>query len=138
MSSISLARDGYFNGAMANAIGSQVLVANIYHASLLSTHWCGLSQVINITLGVGLPATVLCLYAKSKTFEIVERSDNSLKFLVGLLFLVVAGYCAFSLPVLSFVTSGKMMKSTTVSRRGALALLLLFVLVMGVYITFND
>lgn len=96
------------------------------------------TKVINITLGVGLPASVLCLYSKSKTFEIVQPSDNSIKFLVGLSFIVIVGYCLFTLPLWSFMHHGRWIQSTTINRRGAHALLVLFVIVMGVYITFND
>jgi hypothetical protein len=97
-----------------------------------------LIQVINITLGVGLPASVLCLYSKSETFEIVKQSDNSIKFLVGLSFIIILGYCLFTLPLLSFCQHGRLMTSTSVNRRGSYALLLLFAFVMTVYIALND
>jgi hypothetical protein len=95
-------------------------------------------KVINITLGVGLPASVLCLYSQAKTFQIVQQSDNSIKFLVGLSFIIIGGYCLFTLPLLSFLKTGRIRSCTSISRRGAYALLVLFVAVMGVYITFND
>ena len=96
------------------------------------------TQVINITLGVGLPASILCLSSKTRTFEIVKQSDDSIKFLVGLSFIVILGYCLFTLPLMSFMRSGKVMNSTCINRKGAYGLLLLFITIMGVYITFND
>lgn len=117
VSSIALARDGYFNGAMANAIGS---------------------QVISITLGVGLPALMMCLYSESHTFEIVNRSDTSINFLVALSFVIVSGYCFFSLPLLILFRSCKVQKSTTINRQGAHGLLGLFFVIMSLYIIFNE
>lgn len=87
---------------------------------------------------MGLPASVLCLYAESGTFQIVQKSDKSIMFLVGLSFVVIVGYCLFTLPLLSLLQQGRLLKSTSINRRGAHALLASFVLVMGVYITFND
>ena len=67
----------------------------------------------------------------------------SIKFLVFLTFVTVGGYCLFSLPLAAFLrglSTGRLVmpSSTTVSKRGAGWLLLLFGTVMGCYVALND
>eukprot|EP01034_Spumella_vulgaris_P026223 gene26223-32763_t len=57
ISSISLARNGYYDGAIAGAIGS---------------------QVINISLGVGLPALFVCLTGGEGFLAIAQNQVDSL------------------------------------------------------------
>ena len=69
MNSIALARGGFYDGALAGAIGSQVThksLTYIYASTMNVVHIFTyrdihiLQQVINITLGVGLPALLYC------------------------------------------------------------------------------
>lgn len=56
---MSLARAGHFDAAMAGAIGSQVF----YTVSVtIALKFFAFLQVINITIGVGLPLLLLGLF----------------------------------------------------------------------------
>lgn len=76
--SIALMRRGYFDGAIASAIGS---------------------QVINITIGIGFPSIVLCLKG-SGTFAIPINDQKSYEMLIGMLFGIIILY---SSPLLSWL-----------------------------------
>lgn len=103
ISSISLARKGHSDGAMAGAIGS---------------------QVINITLGVGLPALISCwLYDGS--LRINSTQIKSLWLLVALVFVTVLGYAVCALPLFR-VLSCTITRYTSIKKPGAMFLLLLW------------
>lgn len=105
ISSISLARKGHSDGAMAGAIGS---------------------QVINITLGVGLPALISCwLYDGS--LRINSTQIKSLWLLVALVFVTVLGYAVCALPLFR-VLSCTITRYTSIKKPGAMLLLLLWAL----------
>ena len=115
ISSISLSRNGHHDGAMAGAIGS---------------------QVINITLGVGLPALISCwLYGGSLLIDPEEL--KSLWLLTGLVAAVVVGYAAVSLPLFR-VLACHITRYTTIKRPGALFLLALWVAANAVFVVTNE
>jgi Ca2+/Na+ antiporter len=115
ISSISLSRNGHHDGAMAGAIGS---------------------QVINITLGVGLPALISCwLYGGSLMIDPEEL--KSLWLLTGLVAAVVVGYAAVSLPLFR-VLACHITRYTTIKRPGALFLLALWVAANAVFVVTNE
>eukprot|EP01036_Dinobryon_divergens_P022333 gene22334-30578_t len=83
MNSIALARGGFYDGALAGAIGS---------------------QVINITLGVGLPALLFCFSEFLNDFrvddyiKIAQKEANSLFLLTCLLLVVILTYVSVIAP----------------------------------------
>lgn len=80
-SAVGLAKKGYPDGAMAGAIGS---------------------QVINISLGVGLPSALVCMFGKGAV--VVHDNVDSIWLLTALLFVVIFAYMAVTLPVYRCVT----------------------------------
>ena len=115
ISSIALARSGYNDGAMAGAIGS---------------------QVINITLGVGLP-TLLSCWLTGESIKINHKETRSLWLLTLCLFIVMMGYVATTLPV-ARTLSCKIQKYTYMKRPGAWALLTLLGFVTVAFIYLNE
>jgi Ca2+/Na+ antiporter len=118
VASIALARNGYHDGAIAGAIGS---------------------QVINITLGVGLPILVSVWY-NGESIKINHAETRSLWLLTGLLMIVISGYAGVSLPLRNIYErkSCKLQKFTSMKRKAAWALLLLLGVVIVVFITLNE
>ena len=152
ISSISLARNGHNDGAMAGAIGS---------------------QVINITLGVGLPALISCwLYGGSLLIEPeqikrcvwfafttragglraldspafhfsppppphLHTRSRSLWLLTFLVFVVVLGYAGVSLPIFRLL-SCTISRYTSIRRPGALFLIVLWVVCNVGFVITNE
>jgi len=115
ISSIALARSGYNDGAMAGAIGS---------------------QVINISLGIGLPSLFSAL-ANGGTQIIDPSQAKSLWLLTSLLFVIIAGYIATTLPMFR-VLSCTATQYTTIRRPGAWFLLALWACVYATFIFLNE
>lgn len=95
ISSISLAKKGYTDGAMSGAIGS---------------------QVINISLGVGLPALFVCMTGNGLFF--VEQTD-SLWLLTSLAFVVIFMHVSTTLPVWNLIR-GLLVKHAAITKNGAI------------------
>jgi Ca2+/Na+ antiporter len=115
VSSIALARTRYYDGAMAGAIGS---------------------QVINISLGVGLP-TLLAIFITGKNIKIDVTESRSLWLLTFLLLLVIIGYIIFALP-LGRNFSCALSKYTYIKRPTARGLLLLLLGCTLAFIYLNE
>ena len=119
VASVALARGGYSDGAMAGAIGS---------------------QVINITLGVGLPILVSC-WLNGENIKVNKAETRSLWLLTALLLLVIIGYALVTLPLALIRNSGtgfKLSKYTHLKRKGAWALLGLLTAAITVFVFLNE
>ena len=115
ISSVALARSGYYDGAMAGAIGS---------------------QVINISLGVALP-TMLACFLTGESIKIDLQETRSLWLLTVLLFVVLLGYIAMTLPALRNL-SCTITKYTQIQRPGARGLLILLAAVTLAFVWLNE
>lgn len=115
ISSVALAKSGYSDGAMAGAIGS---------------------QVINISLGVGLPTLLACVLT-GESIKIDLQETRSLWLLTILLFIVLIGYIMMTLPALRSL-SCTITKYTYIRRPGANSLLLLLAAVTVAFIWLNE
>ena len=113
--SIALARAGLFDAAMSNAIGS---------------------QVINVSLGIGLPMIVSCMLSQGEVY-IAEDNSQSLSLLSLLLFIIVFVYIINTLPILDFLIC-KFNKTTILSKNGSIILLLSFFLSHIIYFLKNE
>ena len=71
--SIALMRRGFYDGAIASAIGS---------------------QVINITLGIGFPSIILCLRTRSGVFSISVKDLESYEMLIAILIVIIFLYAS--------------------------------------------
>lgn len=116
ISSVSLARKGYNDGAMAGAIGS---------------------QVINISIGVGFPALIILIKGGSDSYTIDTRQTDTLWLLTSLLFLVIASYITVTLPLRKLLCCTAT-SETTITRTGASFLLSMWTLAYMVFIYFNE
>lgn len=112
VSSVALAKAGYFDGAMAGAIGS---------------------QVTSITLGVGMPGFIMCAYNNGHFH--VDMSGGALWLLTSLLMMIVAGYAAFTLPLLRCMCSAD---TAVITRRGAYIQLGIWAASFVTYIVVNE
>jgi len=133
INSIALARAGYFDGAIAGAIGS---------------------QVINITIGVGLPALVFSLsqYLVNDTvlaLKIPQKDADSLFLLTWLLLVVIVSYLAVVTPWLTYMTRvlgrgdkvrirSALSDKTTLTPWGAALQIVVLIVVYIVFITTNE
>ena len=78
-----MSRRGLADAALANAIGSQVRSLHTYHIRcvVIVVTSVGRTQVINVTLGVGLPLLFSCLMARGGSVgvanEVSRRVDPS-------------------------------------------------------------
>lgn len=115
MNSIALSRSGFFDAAMANAIGS---------------------QVINVSIGIGLPMAISCVLFNGEVL-ITKGSAQSLSLLAILLFVIITVYIVMILPILSFVRC-KLSRTTTLSRCGSTVLIICFFFSHVVYIMENE
>ena len=118
VASVALARGGYSDGAMAGAIGS---------------------QVINITLGVGLPILVSC-WLNGENIKVNKAETRSLWLLTALLLLVIIGYALVTLPLALLRGNGscKLSKYTHLKRKGAWALLTMLTAAVMVFVFLNE
>ena len=118
ISAVALAKNGYYDGAMAGAIGS---------------------QVINISLGVGLPALLLCMSSTTGSYKIDSEQTNSLWLLTTLLYAVVFTYVGVTLPVITFISSACVsIKETSFTKSGALFLLGVWTLSYVIFVYSNE
>ena len=98
------------------------------------------SQVINISLGVGLPALLLCIMSPDLQYPINEDMTRSLWLLCSMLIVVVSAYVCATLPVLKVITCSRaaLAGGTHFYRTGAVALLAVFAAVYFVFIYNNE
>ena len=115
VNSIALARGGYFDAAMANAIGS---------------------QVINVSVGIGLPMVVSCLLFDGEV-AITEANTQSLSLLATLLLAIIVAYVAITLPIVNFLLC-RFSRTTVLSRNGSRFLLLCFFVSHAIYVCKNE
>lgn len=97
VSAMSMARNGYHDGAIAGAIGS---------------------QVINISLGVGVPALFVCLTGNG-FLTIAHAQADSLFFLATLLSAVITSYVSVTLPLGRIWENWTIPEMTTVTKSSA-------------------
>jgi Ca2+/Na+ antiporter len=116
ISSVSLARKGYNDGAMAGAIGS---------------------QVINISIGVGFPALIILFRGGVDSYVIDSRQTDTLWLLTCLLFLVISSYVVVTLPVRKIICC-QMTSETSITRNGGFLLLSVWTFSYMVFIYFNE
>lgn len=117
VSSISLAHAGHFDAAMAGAIGS---------------------QVINITVGIGLPIFIVDLLDKGRGVFLKQHASSALILLISLLLVVILGYVVATLPFATMLSECRFHKQTVMNRRSALMLLSLFITAYGTFIYLNE
>lgn len=115
ISSTAMARSGYTDAALANAIGS---------------------QVINVTLAAGLPLLCSCLLSTGGVFEIAGEV-SSLSLLTFLLTVVIGTYLLTILPVLQWVR-GSMSTEASLKKSGSIALLVVFCTAHLVFVSQNE
>ncbi len=113
--SIALARNGYGDAAVAGAIGS---------------------QVIGLTLGVGLPALALLMTGGSAKISVDEVSSVGL--LTMLVLLIVGVYSIATIPFLDIGYSGKIPKFTLFTKAWANCMLLIFIVSYGYFVFKNE
>eukprot|EP00601_Ochromonadales_sp_CCMP2298_P003992 CAMPEP_0173183802 /NCGR_PEP_ID=MMETSP1141-20130122/8599_1 /TAXON_ID=483371 /ORGANISM="non described non described, Strain CCMP2298" /LENGTH=249 /DNA_ID=CAMNT_0014107055 /DNA_START=1 /DNA_END=750 /DNA_ORIENTATION=- len=113
VSALALSRAGYYDGAVAGAIGS---------------------QVINVSLGVGIPALLSGLL--SGPLSISAPQASSLSLLTVLLILIILSYIAVTVPVAGMVRGG-WAESTVVYRAGAVFQMCVCAFVYTAFLTLN-
>ena len=116
ISAISLSRSGYTHGAISGAIGS---------------------QVINISLGIGLPALLQCLSKKNKEVYLAKEDSTSLGLLVCLVFVVLSSFMLVTMPLSKFLCTGRFPRYSHLNRYGASLLLLVWFSAFFAFIVFN-
>jgi Ca2+/Na+ antiporter len=115
ISAIALSRSGLTHGAISGAIGS---------------------QVINISLGVGLPALLLCLTGDGKIY-LAKEDTTSLGLLVSLVFVVLLSFMLVTIPIRKIVTSFQVPRFSHLNRYGALMLLFVWMAAFAAFIVLN-
>lgn len=115
ISSTAMARSGYTDAALANAIGS---------------------QVINVTLAAGLPLLCSCLLSNGGIFQLAGEV-SSLSLLTFLLSIVIATYLLTILPVMQWI-KGSLSIEASLKRSGSLALFIVFCSAHLVFISQNE
>lgn len=98
LSAIALAKSGYFDGAIAGALGS---------------------QVINISIGVGLPALLVGLTGKAGQLTLDHHEADSIWYLACLLLVVIASYVYLTLPLQQMYRERTIPDFTTTSKSQA-------------------
>ena len=115
ISAISLSRNGFTHGAISGAIGS---------------------QVINISLGIGLPALILCLSGNGEV-RLAREDKTSLGLLVSLVFVVLISFMCVTIPVQRILLTCKLPRYSHLNRYGALLLLLVWATCFLAFIVLN-
>ena len=116
ISAVSLSRSGFTHGAISGAIGS---------------------QVINISLGVGLPALLQCLTKKHMEIQLAKEDTTSLGLLVCLVFVVLASFILVTIPIQKILYSCQLPRFSHLNRYGALMLLLVWLASFLSFIVLN-
>lgn len=116
ISSIALARSGFYDGALAGAIGS---------------------QVINISIGVGLPALFINL-TTGLPLQVTRHEARSLGTLATMLFLVICSYIFLTIPVWKFVREKVLPEVISVTKSGATLQVILWVCMYIVFLYINE
>jgi Ca2+/Na+ antiporter len=117
ISSVSLAHAGHFDAAMAGAIGS---------------------QVINITIGIGMPIFLMDIFGSGKGVFLKKHASSALILLISLLLIVILGYIIATLPLTAMLSECRLQKVTTMKRNSAMLLLALFITVYASFILLNE
>lgn len=110
------------------------------------------SQVINISIGVGLPSLLVCLFGKGVV--VIHDSVDSIWLLTALLFFIICVYMLVALPIYRLVTCTLLSASaealygtkndplvgirTHITKRGAVVLLLVYVSVYCYFFFENE
>ena len=115
MSAIALSRNGYTHGAISGAIGS---------------------QVINISLGIGLPTLLMCLSGKGKV-QLAKEDTTSLGLLVLLVFIVLISFMVVTIPLTRIVSGCVLPRYSHLNRYGAVMLLLVWFTSFLAFIVLN-
>ena len=128
LSAVALARRGYFDGAMASAVGS---------------------QVVNISLGVGLPSLMVCLFGKGVVM--IHGNVTSIRLLTKVVLVVICSYSMAIFPLYRFCTCSLFSSNTLVynlsfnqslkthiSRLGASLLLIIYVSMYTLFVFENE
>jgi Ca2+/Na+ antiporter len=116
ISSIALARGGYYDGALAGAIGS---------------------QVINISIGVGLPALFINL-TNGLPLQVTRHEAQSLGFLATMLFLVICSYISLTIPVWKIIREKVLPEIITVTKSGATLQIILWTIMYILFLYINE
>lgn len=110
---IALMRRGYYDGALASAIGS---------------------QVINITIGIGVPSIILCL-KESGTYSIPRKEKASYEMLIGILIVIIVLYTS---PFFAwFFRYRRRSKKIEVNKLQGRCLLILYFLMSALFVYYN-
>jgi Ca2+/Na+ antiporter len=115
MGSVALARKGYSDAAIAGAISS---------------------QVINLTLGVALPA--LSLIMTGGKVKMVADEIYSIGLLTALVILVILAYVAAIIPCRKLSHLSQLPEHATLERRWSLVLFIIFCTSYAVFIAVNE
>ena len=116
ISAVSLSRNGYTHGAISGAIGS---------------------QVINISLGIGLPAFIQCVSKKNLKINLAKEDTTSLGLLVCLVFVVLSSFMLVTIPISKILCTCQCPHYSHLNRYGALMLLLVWFSAFLAFIVFN-
>ncbi|RYY85304.1 hypothetical protein EON63_07640 [archaeon] len=93
--------------------------------------------MINISLGVGLPALFVCLTGNG-FLQIEHAQADSIYLLTCLLFLVVTSYISITLPLFKMYTQRSIPESTIVSKSEATIQICVWVAVYVTFIYLNE
>lgn len=93
------------------------------------------SQVINVTIGIGIPTLISCLLGGGTVT--VSSFGPSLSLLTSLLMLLIATYALLVLPLLNFLQC-RFSHTTKFTRMGSRLLLVCFALCYVVYVYQNE
>ena len=110
--SVALMRRGFYDGAIASAIGS---------------------QVINITLGIGFPSIILCLRTRGGIFSISIKDLESYEMLISILFVIIMLYAS---PLLVWMCNRKN-ERLKISKTQGMCLLGFYCVMSTLFVYFN-
>jgi len=116
VSAVAMAKLGYYDGAVAGAIGS---------------------QVINVSLGVGVPALIVSLLGNG-FLTISQLQATSLTLLTCLLIFVIASYITVTVPIAKMLIMGQLSDNTLVYKSGAMFQITIWICVYAVFLYLNS
>lgn len=124
INSVALARKGYSDGALSAAVGS---------------------QVINITLAIGIPSLITCLTSIQGVFIIDIKSARSLALLTSLLLVVIISYLYITIPIARLLVYVSNLRdrsddffTNSITRRDAFLLLFVWFCMYCIFILSNE
>lgn len=109
---IALMRRGFYDGALASAIGS---------------------QVINITIGIGFPSIILCMKGAG-TFAISLKEQASYEMLIGILLVIIILYTS---PLLNWFCRKRKPNLIIINKLHGTCLLALYCIMSVLFVYFN-